>query len=738
MQWTAYVYFGFGALSSNEFVSYSSNSFGHLYDCPEPGGASNPACTQYTGAFVIQSLGFPSNWVSRPIIVLLGFVIAFYLGAGMILRFKKVDLDISRAQQNDADHSAGKENIKSRTNEEARTVGITLSKYSLNIEKRDFRLKFVKNLSIIKSVNTSFEPGLLNAVMGPSGSGKTSLLNLIAHRLKSTITTKYQISGDLYLNGSVPSEAVITSICAYVCQDDDALLPYLTVRENLRFSACLRLPTHLSKAEKEQRAESVLLKMGLRDCADNLVGSELVKGISGGEKRRVTIAIQILTDPRVLLLDEPTSGLDAFTATSIMDVLRGLAQEGRTIVLTIHQPRSDLFQHFGHVLLLARGGSTVYAGPGSSMLSHFADLGFPCGPATNPADFALDLITVDLQQAERETASRVRVHELIEAWEKQGPTIYRSSSQIATPAELGSLRREMTPFRIAFPLLLHRSFINFRRNPPSIIARTTQVLGFAVILTLFFAPLKTDYNSIQSRFGFLQEFAALYFVGMLQNVAVYPDERAVFYREHDDGAYPVSAFFLQYTVAEIPFEIVTSIVFAILTVLAAGLPRNANVLFIVAFNCFAIVSCGESVGIVFNTLVAHTGFAVSLTSVILSVATIMGGIMSINIPAFLQAWNHLSPIKWSIGNLAPYTLRGIKFTCADAQRLPNGACPIETGEQALRLYNLDTDARLNLIVLAVVVVAYRLVAFVLLVTKRRKWDWARLFRRGGAQREEVT
>ena len=738
MQWTAYVFYGFGALAANEFVAYTSNPFGHLYDCPEPGGATNPACTQYTGEFVIESLGFPSNWVFRPIIVLLGFVIAFFLGAGLILRFMKVELNVSKAQQTDADHSAGKEDIKTCSKEETRTVGITLSKYSLNIEKRDFRFKTVRDLSIIRSVNTNFEPGLLNVIMGPSGSGKTSLLNLMAHRLKSTLSTKYQISGDLYLNGSVPSEAVVNSICAYVCQDDDALLPYLTVRENLRFSACLRLPTRLSKAEKEQRAESVLLKMGLRDCADNLVGSEFVKGISGGEKRRVTIAIQILTDPRVLLLDEPTSGLDAFTATSIMDVLRGLAQEGRTIVLTIHQSRSDLFQHFGHVLLLARGGSTVYAGPGSSMVSHFASLGFSCGPATNPADFVLDLITVDLQQAERETASRLRVRELIEAWEKQGPTIYRSSSHIATPAELGSMKREMTPFRVAFPLLLHRSFINFRRNPPSIIARTTQVLGFAVILTLFFAPLKTDYNSIQSRFGFLQEFAALYFVGMLQNVAVYPDEKAVFYREHDDGAYPVSAFFLQYTVAEIPFEIVTSILFAILAVLAAGLPRNAKVVFIVAFNCFAVVSCGESVGIVFNTLVAHTGFAVNLTSVILSVATIMGGVLSLNIPAFLQAWNHLSPIKWSIGNLAPYTFRGIKFTCADAQRLPNGACPIETGEQALKLYNLDTNARLNLVLLAVIVVAYRLLAFVLLLSKRRKRGWARPFRLGGAQRKEVT
>ncbi len=347
----------------------------------------------------------------------------------------------------------------------------------------------------------------------------------MARRLHNSISTNYETDGDMFFNGAVPSEGVIRSICSYVCQDDDSLLPYLTVRENLRFAAGLRLPTHMSKEEKMQRAESVMLKLGLRDCADNLVGSELVKGISGGEKRRVTIATQILTDPRILLLDEPTSGLDAFTASSIIDVLKGLAEEGRTLILTIHQSRSDLFKHFGNVLLLARGGSPAYAGKGSLMLPHFASLGYECPTATNPADFALDLITVDLQHSTKEATSREKVRSLILDWDKTQPGIIQSTSHIDTPAQLGSLARAITPFRIAFPLLLHRSFINFRRNPPSVVARTTQVLGFSIILTLFFAPLKDDYYSVQTRLGFIQEFAALYFVGMLQNVAVYPEEK---------------------------------------------------------------------------------------------------------------------------------------------------------------------------------------------------------------------
>ena len=522
-------------------------------------------------------------------------------------------------------------------------------------------------------------------------------------------------------NGAEPSSKVIRSICSYVCQDDDQLLPYLTVRENLRFAAALRLPTHLTRAQKLDQAESVLLKMGLRDCADNLVGSEMVKGISGGEKRRTTIAIQILTDPRILFLDEPTSGLDAFTASSIIEVLRGLANEGRTLVLTIHQTQSDLFKHFSSILLLARGGSPVYAGSGADMLPHFASLGFTCPSTRNPSDFALDLISVNLQTATKEARTREKVRSLIQTWDQARPSLHRQTTHILTPAELGSLARAMTPLRIAFPVLLHRSFINFRRNSVAVVARTTQVFAYSVILALFFAPLKSDLESVNARLGFLQEFTPLYFVGMLQNVAVYPGERDVFDREHDDNAYSVEAFFLQYTLAELPFEIFTALLFGVLVDLAAGLPRTAKLYFVTCFNGFAIVNCGESLGIMFNTLFTHTGFAVNVMSVFLSVATMMAGVVSLNIPGFLRGVNYLSPLKYSLGNLAPYSFLGVEFSCTDDQRVVGGRCPIETGADVLREYNFDTNAGLNLMALGVCVVVYRVVAYAVLKVKMGRW-----------------
>jgi ABC-type multidrug transport system ATPase subunit len=640
------------------------------------------------------------------------------LGAAVLLKYWRAEVGMARARPSASDESAGKEKLTTRSPEEVRTISIHLEEYALEVEKRSLKTRSTK--PILKPLTADFQPGVINVVMGPSGSGKTSLLNSMAGRLKDDITTRYKQYGNITFNGLTPSSDVVHAICSFVTQDDDALLASLTVRETLRFAAGLRLPKWMSKEQKRERAEQILLKMGLKDCADNLIGNDLIKGISGGEKRRVTIAIQILTEPRVLLLDEPLSGLDAFTALSIMDVLRGLADEGRTLIVTIHQPRSDLFAHFGNILLLARGGHPVYAGPARNMLPHFAAHGYHCSKFTNPADFALDLITVDIQHESREATSRAKVQELIDSWAPDKLHTTRTGS-ITTPAELGSLARIPAPFGLAFPILLRRATKNFFRQPNLLAARIGQVAGLGIVLALYFAPLRNDYYAVQNRLGFLVEIAPLYFVGMLNNVAVYPGERDVFYRDHDDRVYGVEAFFLTYTALEIPFEIITSLLFAILTVLACGLERTVQVYFIVVFNAFCIVNCGESLGIAFNTLFTHTGFSINCMSVFLSIAQIMGGVISLNIPSFLQAFNHLSPIKYAIGNMAPYTLRSQRFTCEEWQKLPSGQCPITTGKEVLNLYKLDKDPEMNIMALGICVVVYRGLAYVILKAVKERW-----------------
>lgn len=734
-------FYAFGALCTNEFA-------GHFYDCPSSNNPLDPACKEYTGAYILAALDMPSNWLWRPSVVLFGFVLFFFVLSGIILQVIRTEVEMAKPRGSEASYSAEGLQSGTRPGDETRAITLTVEDFGLEIEaKRIFKSTSPKR--IFYPINTTFEPGVLNVIMGPSGSGKSSCLNAMARRLYGSPFLKYCPSGRMLLNGSTATDDVVTSICSYVPQDDTGLLPCLTVRETLHFAARLRLPSFLSHEQKVQRAESVLLKLGLKDCADNLIGSEMVKGISGGEKRRVSIGIQILTDPRVLLLDEPTSGLDAFTAFSIIEVLKGLADEGRTVIFSIHQPRSDMFKQFGGVLLLSKGGDVVYAGKVSDMLRHFETLGFACPESANPADFALDLVSVerpksllpikDASTSVTEESKSVGPGAAINlgAQSPASPTTPNpKETHLALPASLGVYTRRALPFRHAFPILLQRGIVNLRRQPNLLTGRITQFVGLGIILTAFFSPLRTDYYSVQTRVGYIQTMSSMFFVGMLNSIAMYPCERDLYYHEDRDGAYALEAFFLYYAALEIPMEIVASMLFSLFTVFVVGLPRTTGQFFLMAYAAFCVVSCGESFGILFLTLFSHTGLAVSVMSVVLSISVHLGGVLSIDIDAFLAAVNHISPVKWQVGALLSYSLHGIRFHCTPDQRLISGQCPIQTGEEVLDLYDLDVDTVAYALALGGVTIGYRVLGYVGLKIRRMKrgWQWKRLT--GGKKKKQ--
>ena len=722
VRWTKYLTFSWyiiGALCGNEFKDA-------FFDCPFGDDPNDPACMPYTGAFIMDSLGFPGDWTWRPALASVGFVLFFLLATWLLLELVEPDVTIAKQRAATTDLSAGKELVRARTREQARPVDVDLDMFALNLDRRSVLGRRLPPKTILNPVTTTFSSGVLNVVMGPSGSGKTSLLNAAAMRLKNSPGTTYRSSGRLLFNGAEPSASVVRSVVSYVTQDDNALLPSLTVRETLYFAARLRLPSSMSKEDKARRADEVLLKMGLRDCADTLVGNDWVKGISGGEKRRVSIAVQILTEPKILFLDEPTSGLDSFTASSLLQVLHGLAMEGRTLILTIHQARSDLFSSFGNVLLLARGGHVVYTGPAREMLPYFSEAGHDCPENANPSDFVLDLATVDLQSPAREAATRSLVQSLVDRWASRTASVISTASlpastQLFRPAELGSFVRPRSGFRHTFPILLRRAALNLRRQPPLIISRLGQIVGLGVVNILFFAPLRTEFVYIQTYLGFIQQFAVLYFVGMLQNVAMYPAERDVFYREQDDGIVEPEAFLAVYTLIELSFELISALLIGLMFDLAVGMPRTPTMFFVVVYLGFGLLNCGESIGVLFNTVFNHAGFALNATSWALSIANMMAGVIAIQMPAVYRALNWLSPSRHGVHAATQFAMRDLTFSCDDSQKLPNGDCFVSTGKQVLDLYNLNEDGPTNLWAMAITVVGYRLLAWALLRIVRTRW-----------------
>nr|GMD69696.1 ABC transporter G family member 15-like [Ipomoea batatas] len=221
-------------------------------------------------------------------------------------------------------------------------------------------------------------PARILAIMGPSGSGKLS--------------TNLVMTGNVILNGR--KTKLNNGAVAYVTQED-LLMGTLTVRETITYSAHLRLPSNLRRSEVDEIIENVIMEMGLQECADQLIGNWHLRGISGGEKKRMSIALEILTQPRMMFLDEPTSGLDSAAAFFVLQVLKNAAcGGGRTIVCSIHQPSSEVFALFDDLCLLS-SGETIYFGEAKSAVEFFADSGFPCPSRRSPSDHFLRCINSD-------------------------------------------------------------------------------------------------------------------------------------------------------------------------------------------------------------------------------------------------------------------------------------------------------------------------------------------------------
>jgi ATP-binding cassette subfamily G (WHITE) protein 2 (SNQ2) len=234
------------------------------------------------------------------------------------------------------------------------------------------------------------EPGSLTALMGSSGAGKTTLLDVLAQR-----KTEGTIHGSILVDGR-PLPVSFQRSSGY-CEQLDVHEPYATVREALEFSALLRQPKELSKAEKLAYVETIVDLLELHDISDTLIG-QVGAGLSIEQRKRVTIGVELVSKPKILIfLDEPTSGLDGQSAFNTVRFLRRLADHGQAVLVTIHQPSAQLFSQFDNLLLLAKGGKMVYFGEigqyGSRIKEYFGNLGAPCPAGVNPAEYMIDVVS---------------------------------------------------------------------------------------------------------------------------------------------------------------------------------------------------------------------------------------------------------------------------------------------------------------------------------------------------------
>ncbi|KAJ3316210.1 hypothetical protein HDU76_001984 [Blyttiomyces sp. JEL0837] len=361
-------------------------------------------------------------------------------------------------------------------------------------------------IELLSNVSGCARPGEMLAIMGPSGSGKSTLLDILAHRKGDSES----LQGEIKING-VPSvksrhQSNFSRGVGYVTQDD-IFIETLTLRETLLIAASLKLSESLSKSEKQTIVDNLIDELGLTKAKNTKVGGPLIPGISGGEKRRLNIAIELLSSPGILLLDEPTSGLSASDALTVIGTLKRLAEKGRTVVVTIHQPRSEIFSTFDQLLLLQKG-KVAYFGAANQVPTYFKKFGFKCPFGFNLADFILDLVSVDPTHTNADLAEVVAKYNqsatnpkpvdyakefaLINSTEKKtSPTVDLTHS-IDTNPQPTTRRAFAASFGLQLRVLLYRNFLHILRHPAIFWGQLIIHILFAIISGSLFSGIKNS------------------------------------------------------------------------------------------------------------------------------------------------------------------------------------------------------------------------------------------------------
>lgn len=584
--------------------------------------------------------------------------------------------------------------------------------FTVGVKKGLFGKDESHKKTILKGISGQVKAGQMLAVMGSSGAGKTTLLNLLAGRL--TTSKDFETEGQILVNGKKRDPKLFKLMSAYV-EQEDKIFAEITVREQITFSAKMRLPKTVAQEKQDERILTTIQELGLSKVIDSYVGGENVRGVSGGEKKRVNVGTELVTDPSLLFLDEPTSGLDSFNALNVMYTLRKLASSGRTIVSTIHQPRSNIYTMFDFLCLLSEG-QVMYFGPAADAVTYFAGLNFRCPPQFNPADYFLDLISVDPRNPLAEEKSRKRITYFADEYNKHHEKV-TLEAQPQDPSDIANARKYQSGWFHEFSLLMERQWRLITRERVANTARIGQTIFFCVLLGLIWLsagrvdwsnPAVAAANSFT--LGGIMFFVSINqaFGGVFGVIFVYPLERAVVLKERASGTYRVSAYMLSKTVAELPRTLILVLFFVTIIYWMVGLRADAGAFFLAVYIVLMSQMIAEGMTLCISTLLPDPQAAAAIVPVFIILAMLFGGFL-INYDD-IPVW-----IGW---------IRWISFINYCFQGLMNNqfGCGPECGESVLKQFNVETSLAADCLALLGFYVFFRVLWYVILRLNGPKYD----------------
>ncbi len=554
----------------------------------------------------------------------------------------------------------------------------------------------------------SVKSGQVCAILGPSGAGKSSLMNVLAGRSASVTLQGVEVTGEVRIGGNIVNPVAFRKNIAYVMQDD-SLMATATPREALEFSAHLRLPPGTTEEDIKGRVETLLTGLGLDGCADVMIGGEMIKGISGGQRKRTSVGVELITNPKLLFLDEPTSGLDSFNAYNLVKLLKKVASNNTAVMCTIHQPSSEVFFLFDKCIFM-RNGKVFYQGPVTSIVDYYDEKGYPVEQQHNPSDHIMALT----QTISEEDCAAKNLYMLPDT-DHKALTLKNDGEDAVNfenPITAGTF--------VQLYYLSLRESRNIKRDVGALIGR----FGVTIFLNLLFGLIwldagnqdDGDRTNFQAHFGAVTMVTISSMFGSAQPVMLlFPFERPMFLREYSTGTYSATSYFIVKTLLDLPLTLLQTLCQWILVYFLVDLQGNFFYMVLASWGLgCASASCGMALG----CLVSNVKDVTELAPLLFVPQLLFAGffIQTSEIPVFLRWAQYLCGIKYAMNIILSTEFSTSNENCRDS------AAALSNCESVITDNDIDLNMMWFYILMLIVLFAgFRLIALMTLVQKSRRF-----------------